>query len=319
MSSSSLNAQRTVVVVGGINVDLVVTANNLPGPGETVVGDRLQQFGGGKGANAAVAAARAGGKVILIGAVGKDDHGSATLHDLQREGIDVQYVEEIEGEATGVALIIVDPLGENQVAVGAGANAAVSARHVIESLKVVLATAGCVLVSTEISGDAVVAAVRTATSNGVKCILNPAPVIPVVAELLECGPIVTPNRSELADLAILLGSIAESDVKANARLISSRTRNPVVVTLGGEGVLVFNADGTNFIFPTPRVQVRDTTGAGDTFNGVIATCLAAGDTLSRATQVGVVAASLSVCHVGARGGMPKVDEISAAMESLLRA
>src|SRR3954447_22758451 len=129
-----------VVVVGAVNVDLVVVAPTLPGPGETVVGGGLQTFGGGKGANAAVAAARSGATVHLIAAVGDDDHGRAALAELEAEGVDVSGVAVLSGQSTGVALIVVDEAGENQIAVGAGANAAIEAdvvrRRIRESLPV---------------------------------------------------------------------------------------------------------------------------------------------------------------------------------------
>lgn len=292
-----------MVVVGAVNVDLVVAAPRLPGPGETVVGPGMRRFGGGKGANAAVAAARAGARVTLVGAVGDDDLGTAALDELRAEGIDVGGMAVLAGQATGVALIVVDQAGENQIAVGAGANAAVTPR--------VLPAADCVLISTEIAPATVVAAVRGARS---RCVLNPAPVIDEVLEVLDAGPILTPNRSECLDLATRLGGPADDDVVAAARRIRTRTGAPVVVTLGGDGVLVVDG-GTVERVPARPATVRDTTGAGDTLNGVFAARLAAGDSLAAAVRVAIVAASLSVTRVGARAGMPTVAEISAAVSA----
>jgi ribokinase len=311
-----MNAAReqrfTVIVVGAINVDLVVVAPRLPGPGETVVGGGLQTYGGGKGANAAVAAARAGATVRLIGAVGADDTGAAALAELAAEGIDTSAVGVLSGESTGVALIVVDQHGENQIAVGGGANAAVTADHVRRSMAAALPTAGSVLVSTEIPPDAVRAAVEAATAAGVVCILNPAPVLPIVAELLQLGPIVTPNESELRDLLALLGSRGASPAEDAAEVVA-RSNQPVVVTQGGEGVLLVDPEAPVRQFPAPPVEVRDTTGAGDTFNGVLAARLAVGDVLAVAVPVAITAASLSVTAVGARGGMPTLAEIDAAL------
>ena len=305
-------ATPTVVVVGAINVDLVVVAPRLPGPGETVVGGGLQTYGGGKGANAAVAAARAGATVHLVGAVGSDDTGIAALAELREAGVDVHGVAVLPNESTGVALIVVDERGENQIAVGAGANAAVPVDHIRESLRSLLPSAGCVLVSTEIPAAAVAAAVEEAFTARVRCILNPAPVLPVVAELLQRGPILTPNGSELSDLATLVGDEIGS-ATADAQRLAALTHHPVVVTQGGNGVLVVTADGLVQLVPAPSVEVRDTTGAGDTFNGVLAARLAMGDDLATAVPVAVVAASLSVAEVGARGGMPTAAQIAAAM------
>lgn len=314
--SGSTDERATVVVVGAINVDLVVVAPRLPGPGETVVGGGLQTYGGGKGANAAVAAARAGGAVHLIGAVGDDDTGAAALAELVAEGITVDDVAVLGGESTGVALIVVDDRGENQIAVGAGANAAVSADHVRRSLRRMLPTIGCVLVSTEIPADAVAAAVQEATSAGVVCLLNPAPVLPVVAELLSLGPIVTPNESELRDLVVLLGEGSGGSTADDAALVVARSHRSVVVTQGGAGVLVVGVEIPAQQVPAGAAVVRDTTGAGDTFNGVLAARLAAGDDLTKAVPVAVAGASLSVTEVGARGGMPTLAAIEAAMAAL---
>jgi ribokinase len=300
-----------VIVVGAINVDLVVAAPRLPGPGETVVGGGLQTFGGGKGANAAVAAARAGARVRLIGAVGDDDTGAAALAELRNEGVDVSDVAVLAGESTGVALIVVDDHGENQIAVGSGANAAITVDHVERCLAAVLPSAGSVLVSTEIPPAAVAAAVEAATSAGVVCVLNPAPVLPVVAELLSRGPIVTPNASELHDLMRLLGDDGASAEDA-ASQVAAISRQSVVVTQGADGVLLATGDSVVHV-PAPTVSVRDTTGAGDTFNGVLAARLAAGDDLSMAVPYAVAAAALSVTEVGARGGMPTAAAIQASL------
>ncbi len=292
-----------VVVVGAINVDLVIEAERLPRPGETVVGAGVQHHGGGKGANAAVAAARAGASVRLIGAVGADDTGTAALAELRAVGIDVTDVAVLAGTPTGVALIVVDPHGENQIAVGAGANAALSVAHVTTALGRALPDAGCVLVSTEIPGDAVAAAIAAAVAAGVSCILNPAPVIPVVSELLTLRPVLTPNRTELAGIADALNltdaSRDESPLDAQARELSARTGAPVIVTLGADGALLV-ADGVAERIPSPPAVVRDTTGAGDTFNGVLAAHLAAGDDLKAAVRAAVAAASRSVTQPGAR-------------------
>ena len=177
-----------VVVVGAVNVDFVVAADRLPGPGETVVGPRVERFGGGKGANAAVAAARAGADVRLIGAVGDDDTGRVALDELRADGVRVDGVAVLDGVPTGVALIVVDAAGENQIAVGAGANGGVERDRVRDALVDALPDVDCVLVSTEIPLAAVAVVVETATAVGVPCVLNPAPVLPGLAGLLVPRP-----------------------------------------------------------------------------------------------------------------------------------
>jgi ribokinase len=170
-----------------------------------------------------------------------------------------------------------------------------------------------VLVSTEIPAPAVAAAVEEAAAAGVICLLNPAPVLPVVVELLKLGPIVTPNDSELRDLVTLLGGGSGTSAIDNASRVASTSHGPVVVTQGGEGVLVVGPDHVAHQVAAPPVVVRDTTGAGDTFNGVLAARLAMGDDLATAVPIAVAAASLSVTVTGARGGMPTASEIEAAM------
>lgn len=302
-----------VVVVGAVNVDLVVAAPQLPGPGETVVGSGLQVFGGGKGANAGVAAARAGADVALIGAVGADDTGAVALAALVADGVDTTGVAVLDDQPTGVALIVVDAKGENQIALGPGANGAVTAAHVERSLAAVGADADCVLVSTEIPLVAVVAAVRATLSSGVRCVLNPAPVIPGLADLVSLGAILTPNRTELVDLAHALG-VATSGVGPGDLLkaLIERSGAPALVTLGGEGCLFSEPGGEPQALPARVVDVVDTTGAGDTFNGVFAARLAAGDDLATAAATACVAASLAVGAAGARKGMPDAAQIDAA-------
>lgn len=321
-----------VVVIGAVNVDLVVAAPRLPGPGETVVGPGVHRHGGGKGANAAVAAARAGGRVYYVGAVGNDDLGLAALRELQDDHVDITHVAIIDDAPTGAALIVVNGAGENQIAVGAGANNEVTAAHVREALGQRLATAGIVLVSTEIPAEAIAAAVCAAHTAGVRCILNPAPVIPELSGLLKLGPLITPNTGELLDLAEAAGvdhtahpekteqarraaRPSFAAVLGSGKAMAELTGSEVVVTLGGDGVLVIGPDGkTEHLLPH-QVIVRDTTGAGDTFNGVLATGLARGQALPEAAQWANAAAAMSVRGQGARGGMPAAREIDAFLTS----
>jgi ribokinase len=305
-----------VLVVGAVNVDLVVHADRLPGPGETVVGPGVERHGGGTGAHAAVAAARAGAEVRYCGAVGADDTGDGALAELRAEGIDVTDVAVLDDIATGVALIVVDGGGENQIAVGAGANAAVDPAAVRSAVVRSADWAGCVLVSTEIPPDAVAAAVQTAAAHGVPCVLNPAPVVAGLVDLLGLGPVVTPNRSELSDLYALLETGANhpgtATVPEMAAAVADRTGSQVVVTLGGEGVLIIDPERGATPLAAPPADVRDTTGAGDTFNGVLAAALAAGVSVLEAVARGVAAASLSVGTIGARAGMPRAAAIDGA-------
>jgi ribokinase len=299
-------------VVGAINVDLVVTSERLPRAGETVVGEGPRSFGGGKGANAAVAAARAGAEVVLVGAVGEDQTGAETLDRLGAEGVDVAGVARLAGEPTGVALIVVDKAGENQIAVGAGANGALTADAVRASLGPRIGELACVLVSTEIPDEAVLAAVDVAAAAGVRCVLNPAPPTAAVEQSVPRGALLTPNAGELADLLGRLDAPSEREVTGRAVALSRLSRAPVIVTRGGDGVLIADRDEVVEL-PAREAEVVDTTGAGDTFNGVLAARFAAGDDLRRAAELAVAAASISVGTRGAREGMPTTAEILAAL------
>lgn len=310
-----------VIAVGAINTDFVITSSHLPAPGETVVGGGLQIFGGGKAANAAVAAARAGASVFLIGAVGADDAGANALAELRRDGVNTSGVAILGNEPTGAALIVVDARGENQIALGPGANGAVSSAHVRLALADSLPAADVVLVSTEIPVAAVAAALEAASQAGIRCVLNPAPVIPGLLDLLVLGPMLTPNEIELEELTRGLGSKTRQGGRAaideSLRRLAERTRAPVIVTLGGEGCAVCLPDGEVTRYPARAITtVVDTTGAGDTFNGVLATRLAAGDPLLNAIETALLAASISVTAVGARAGMPTSDAIAKAATQL---
>lgn len=319
----------TVVVVGAVNVDLVVAAPRLPGPGETVIGPTVERLGGGKGANAAVAAARAGATVQLVGAVGADEVGRGALDELRVDGVGVDGVAVLDDHPTGLAMIVVDPAGENQIAVAAGANAALPAAHVEDALAALLPSAGCVLVSAEIAGAALLAAVRAATAAGVPCILNPAPVTPTVLAAVS-GPepavrpgsvaagaaprlVLTPNATEL--LGLVPDGGPRRSAADRAAVLAGRTGAVVVVTLGAAGAVVVDGAGPARAVAAPAVAaVVDTTGAGDTFNGVLAAGLAAGAALDGAVRTAVVAASLSVAGLGARTAMPDAGAIAAALE-----
>ncbi|MBA2633191.1 MAG: ribokinase, partial [Chloroflexi bacterium] len=183
-----------VVVIGSVNVDLVVAADRLPVPGETVLGGRFSVHDGGKGANQAVAAARAGAQVTMIGAVGDDAHGARSLAALEAEGIDTSRVRRVESEPTGVAIVAVGRRGENQIVVAPGANATLS---LDQADREIIGSAQAVLTNHEVAAEATLEAIRAARAAGVIAILNPAPARALPAEILSLGPILTPNEHEL--------------------------------------------------------------------------------------------------------------------------
>jgi ribokinase len=294
-----------MAVLGAINVDLVVTGSRLPAPGETISDGRFATHQGGKGGNQAVAAARALGivsgdpvvigAVVMIGAVGDDDLGADALAALDREGVTASAAVQ-EGIRTGVALIVVDERGENQIAVAPGANARVTVEQVESALDGL--APDVVLASLEVPEQAVRAAGAWCRSARVPFVLNPAPEQRWLREVVRLASYVTPNEVELEGLG---------DVPANVTVLETR---------GAGGVRIHGSVGgdRDVDVPAPRVAVVDSTGAGDCFNGVLAACLLEGLDLEHAVRRAVVAASASVTRAGAREGMPTRAEIDNAMD-----
>jgi ribokinase len=280
-----------VYVVGSVNVDLVVTASTLPRPGETVAGGTFERHGGGKSANQAVAAARLGAQVRMVGAVGDDDLGEEAVAALRDEGVDVAAVARLEGSATGVALIVVDEAGENQIAVASGANAELGADAVEAPLRG--ADGGVALLGFEVPDAPVLAGARAARAAGLEVVVNPAPARPLPFALLALCPLLTPNLDEARALA------GEEEPEAAARALAAKTGAPVVVTLGADGALVVDGESVERI-PAPRVEVVDTTGAGDAFNGALACELARGAALPDAVRAAIAVAAASTGAAGAR-------------------
>jgi ribokinase len=290
-----------VVVVGSVNVDLVVSVDRLPTPGETVLGGHFAQHHGGKGANQAVAAARAGARVRMIGAVGRDANGTSALEALAAEGVDVAGVRRAAAP-TGVALIAVGPGGENQIVVAPGANQLVAPSD-IGSLR------GDVLITNhEIPIETVVAALRAARDAGMAAILNPAPAYALTPEVLALSPILTPNEGELVIATGIDDPVAALDELAH------QTGAPVIVTQGRVGALLAEGSAREPFPSYPAPAEVDTTGAGDTFVGVLAAWLAEGYPLRQAIKAANAAAALSVAAAGAREGMPTREAILNLLE-----
>ena len=286
-----------VIVVGSVNIDLVVTTDRLPGPGETVTGGRFARYHGGKGGNQAVAAARLGARVAFVGAVGDDAFGQEARSALVGEGIDVSELAVLADTATGVALILVDRAGENIISVASGANGAVTVDGVVAALERLAAGVGdVVLVGHEIPTTAARAALEAARAAGATTILNPAPADGLDAATLGAADVLTPNEGELVIL----------------RAAGLPATSALLVSLGAQGARLDERDGSAAI-PALPVTAVDTVGAGDTLNGALAAALADGLDLPAAARRAVAAASLSVTRAGAREGMPTSEELEAAL------
>jgi ribokinase len=291
-----------IVVVGSINMDLVTQSPRFPGPGETILGERFVTVPGGKGANQAVAAARLGAEVALVGALGEDTFGQQLRAGLAAERIQLDHVARLDDGASGTASITIAG-GENQIIVVPGANARVTPAQV-ERARELIDRADAVLVQMEIPLETVEATLRLGHRLGVPVILNPAPAQKLPTDWLQLARYVTPNQHELA---ILLGADpAQSDSDPDFRAVMLRAPCPVVLTRSGEGAW-YREQGEPIHQPGFAVDVVDSTGAGDTFNAALAVFLHEG--LPAAVRKACAAAALSVTKLGAQGGMPRLDEL----------
>jgi ribokinase len=291
-----------IVVVGSLNMDLVVRAPRHPQPGETLLGSEFRTFPGGKGANQAVAAARLGGAVKLIGRVGADAFGDALIQTLANDGVDTSHVRQLADVPTGVALITLDAAGQNTIVVVPGANGELSPPDLLTAVSA-FEGASVVVLQLEIPLLAVTYAVDLAHRHGARVVLNPAPAQPLDAALLAGVDVLVPNQPEAARLTQL-----NSPGEAARRLQALRVRC-VVVTLGEEGVLIADDDGETQL-AAHRVQVVDTTAAGDAFVGAFAVALAEGRSTREAAIWGNAAGALAVTRAGAQPSLPTRAELA---------
>ena len=295
-----------VLVVGSINMDLVVRVPHSPSPGETVLGGDFETFPGGKGANQAVAAARMGGEVTMVGRVGGDNFGDTLIQGLIEDNIKTTYVIKDSETPTGIAMIAVAANGENMIVVASGANYKVSEVDVTNAREIMRDT-DLLLLQLECPMEAVMAAIDLAKAYDIPVVLNPAPAQPLSQTLLANVDILTPNETELMMLA------GEYTVdKAIEKVLSWGTKN-LVVTLGANGARVVT-EGVDRHIPAHEVTAVDTTAAGDAFNGALAVAYAEGKPLLEAVDYGMAAGALAATHRGAQPSLPTRD----AVENLIK-
>ena len=297
-----------VVVIGSLNMDLVTRAPRLPRGGETLIGHSFATVSGGKGANQAVAAARLGAQVAMVGCVGNDDYGVQLRDALLAEQIDCQAVSVVEN-SSGVALIVVDDNSQNAIVIVAGANGAMTPA-VIDQFDAVLLAADVVICQLEIPDATVGYALKRARELGKTVILNPAPASrPLPTEWFASIDYLIPNESEAAALSGLPVDSLETAKTAASQLIAMGA-GKVIITLGAEGSLFANGKGFEQ-FPAQKVKAVDTTAAGDTFVGGFAAALAAGKSEAEAIRYGQIAAALSVTRAGAQPSIPTMSDVQA--------
>jgi ribokinase len=296
-------SQKLIVVVGSINLDLVATADSIPVPGQTILGGSFQTHFGGKGANQAVAAAKLGANVAMIGCVGTDEFGKQLLGGLRTAGVKTEAVSRIEG-SSGVALITTDTRGENSIVVVPGANAALDVRQ-LRRYEDLVQAAGVVLAQLEIPMETVEHLAEVCEKSGIPLILDPAPAQSLSAELLKRCAWVTPNESEAQ---ILCGSAAENEPEIVELLRNSGAQN-LILKQGARGVSIAEVKKGIVHVDGFAVRAVDTTAAGDAFNGAFAVAMAGGETITESVRFANAVAAISVTRAGAQPSMPTLVEV----------
>jgi len=301
-----------IVVVGSINMDLVVTVERFPVPGETIRSTSFVTVPGGKGANQAAAAALAGGSVTMVGRVGKDIFGSACLENLRSKGVNIDFIKQDDNAPTGNAMIAVDAQGQNELIYTPGANHRVIVEEAVAA-KQAIAAAQMVILQFELPMMTVRGVIQLASELGTKVVLNPAPAEKPPACVLEKADYVVPNETEAELLTGVKVTDPDSAAKAAERLLNEGCKN-VIVTLGAQGALVHDGKTITHV-PARSIQVVDATAAGDTFIGAFSVALATGEPLVEAVRFGCAAATLSVSKLGAQTSIPTREEIERFMHS----
>lgn len=304
-----IEKKEKILVIGSANTDMVTNVPRIPAPGETVLGEAFMMAQGGKGANQAVAAARAGGDVTFIACLGNDHFASQAVENYKNDQINVDHIFYDTQVPSGVALIFVAQNGENSIAVASGANARLTAQNLLEK-KRVIQQAQVLILQLETPLSTVTQAIDIAHDARVPVILNPAPAQKLSAELLSKITILTPNQSEAEMLTGIKINDDNSAQQAAQKLLDQGVQN-VIVTLGEKGALIAQRNSPMEFVKGYKVHAVDTTGAGDTFNGAFAVAYSEGKSLVEAVQFANAAAALAVSCRGAQPSIPKRDQIIA--------
>ncbi|MCM1291953.1 MAG: ribokinase [Bacteroides sp.] len=298
-----------IVVVGSSNIDMTTVVSSLPGAGETVRAHNYIEAFGGKGANQAVAAARLGGGVSFISALGVDNFASDLKRHFVKEGIDISGIVDIEGENTGIALIMVDSNGENCIAVYPGANGYLREGH-INSFKHLIEDADILVLQAEVPYSTVKAAAEIAAESGTAVLYNPAPVLAVDDAMMKMVSVLVVNETEGSKLS---GVIGHHEVIAKA--LHTKGAHNVVITLGSRGVYAFDGN-TGIYVPAFKVDAIDSVGAGDTFCGALAVSFAKTHKIDRKSlKYAAAASAICVTRSGAQPSIPTADEVTNFIES----
>lgn len=308
------NRAQYVLIIGSSNMDLNIYLQRFPKPGETVTGGVYKQFLGGKGANQAVASVRSGSKTNFIGKVGIDAFGNDMISQLENEGVNTEHVIRDPHESSGVAFILIDETGENMISVAPGANFKLTPEEV-QANSEFIKNAKCLIVQMEIPIETIEEIFKIAKQGEVIKILNPAPLKPISLSILNNIDIIIPNEGELLQLHSLLklkelvGNSKDRIIQAS-KDISRFGIKTIITTLGNKGCILYDAAEDKITeVPAFKVQAIDTVGAGDCFNGVVASKLCQGENILTSVKYATVAASIAITRQGAQASMPYLNEI----------
>lgn len=307
--------KQGILVVGSSNTDMVIKANHLPLPGETILGGEFFMNPGGKGANQAVSAARLGGDVTFICKTGNDIFGRQSAKVFEEEGIDTSFMVSDPNNPSGVALITIDKDAENCIVVASGANAALTAEDLIKAEEVIR-NSSIVLMQLEIPINTVQFVAAVAVNNGIKVILNPAPACILPSTLFADIYIITPNETE-AEILSGIKIINFETAKLAAKAINDKGAKNVIITLGSNGALVFSENAFTHVTAI-KVEAVDTTAAGDVFNGALAVALAENNDIIKATEFACRAAAIAVTRFGSQSSAPYKKEVNTMIKLINR-
>jgi ribokinase len=304
---------KKIVVVGSSNTDLIIKVPEIPRPGETLMGGEFMTFQGGKGANQAVAAARAGGDVVFIASVGDDAYGNESVKGYKLDNINTENIKVNKGIPSGVAMITISSSGENAITVAPGANSALRPEDLDEAEEA-FDEADYMLIQLETPLDTVQKAVEMGREFGTRVILNPAPAAELPDEILACIDLITPNETEAERLTGIVVNGVEDAIKA-AEVLHKRGVRTVIITMGSEGAFLSDQlSGKKEMIPGFKVTAVDTTAAGDVFNGHFAVAIAEGGKIEDAIRSAHAAAALSVQKLGAQSSIPRREETDYFLE-----
>lgn len=312
VSVENKNFKKKIVNIGSLNKDIVVKVNNIPKPGETIMAQSSSEFLGGKGSNQAVAAAKVGGDVTMLGMVGDDRDGRWLLESLEKNNVITDSIVQVKSAVSGLAIVTVEDSAENTVVVIPGANHKVNIDY-IKNNEEIIKNCDYVLLQMEVPKEVVEYSINHSKELGKCVILNPAPASHLNKDVLKNIDIITPNRSELSILTDMEVESMEDVKEASTRLIGNGVKK-VIVTLGKEGAYYTDGSLEKF-YNGIKVDSQDTTGAGDCFNGVLVASLAQNFSIHKSIKRAICASAISVTKLGAQNSMPNIEDLDEFMGS----